>query len=239
MPWTLQRCVALCLPLWLALPCAPAFAQREAQWDAQLNWLSSERYRGTSLSDGKPAWHASLNVDHDSGLYGGAAASVNAGSPAHGQRLQLYAGMAQPLASTGLSWDVGAMAYRHTSGGEYQAYQYGEGYLGLMGDAWQARWAHAPRYAGTNLSANYMELDGLYKLTPDWAWQSHIGLLSLNHAPPATEAAHPLPHGPTQIDVRLALSTRWLGCRITMAADALASAHQSSTAWALALGWRL
>lgn len=63
MPGIAGRTVALFLG---ALACSPA---RAADWTAEIGLVSDYRYRGLSLSDGRPAVQASLAAEHAYGAY--------------------------------------------------------------------------------------------------------------------------------------------------------------------------
>lgn len=219
--------------LWLMLASAPAFAQ----WDGQVEWLSDERYRGLSLSEHRPAWRASLNVDHDSGLYGGAQASTDVSLASRNRRYRLYGGFAQAFSGASLSWEAGLQGYRNEPGQEYRPYSFLEPYLGLHGQGWHLRWTHADRYLGMPLSAHYAEINAARGLGAGWTLQGHAGVLHLSGPPPANHDTR-MPRDADQLDLRLSLSTQWDRWRMAVSGDASASSHLAQAHAAVALGLR-
>src|SRR5574338_1631076 len=87
-----------------------------AQLSGSLGIVSDYRYRGVSLSDGKPAAQFGVAYDGAGGWYAGAFASTaDFGRPARADVQWLpYAGYADSL-FPGLAWDVGLS--RQTGGG--------------------------------------------------------------------------------------------------------------------------
>jgi len=153
-------------------------AQAQASVSGSVSVVSDYRWRGYSLSDGRPAAQATLAYDHPSGAYAGLfVSSVRLGAEREtGIQGLGYAGYSARLAS-GVSWDAG-VSYSDFS--RPSNYAYAEYHVGLAHVEWNARLSHAPRYFGQEYSASYAELN----LTPwsdrDLAPLLHIGLL---HSP--------------------------------------------------------
>lgn len=63
----------------LALACLPATPANASDLSAEIGLVSDYRYRGLSLSDGRPAIQASVTFEHDSGLYAEAWSSTIGG----------------------------------------------------------------------------------------------------------------------------------------------------------------
>ncbi len=83
--------------------------------------VSDYRFRGISLSDKDPAIQGAVDIEHKSGLYGGAWASTIKNSPADVET-DLYAGWRGSAGSVGL--DVGATAYLYPGGADLDYYEF-------------------------------------------------------------------------------------------------------------------
>jgi len=145
-----------------------------AQTSVSVSLLSDYRYRGETLSDGQPAPQINVNLDSDSGWYGGALASGNIHLGDH-QMAQLlaYAGYAQRMAS-GWSWEAGATDTTFTQASDRN---YGELYVGLSGERISGRLYLAPRYFGYDSRTLYAEINGFYPLHDKLNLVGHAGLL--------------------------------------------------------------
>lgn len=168
----------------------------QAYVSGSVSAVSDYRYRGYSMSDGRPAAQATLAYDHPSGAYAGlfvSSARLGAERETGIQGLG-YAGYSRRLAS-GMSWDAGVAysAFSRPSGYDYAEYR-----VGLAHVDWNAKLSYAPRYFGRQFSASYVELN----LTP-WSDRElapllHVGLLR------SPGAAYP---GPRQVwDGRIGLA---------------------------------
>lgn len=145
-----------------------------AQFSGNVAVLSDYRYRGASLSDGRPAAQVSLAYDHAAGGYAGLL--VSSVRYAHnGQAdtwLLPYLGYAWRL-HPGVHAEVGAQ-YGDFAGTGY--YDYAEFYAGLSSDRLGARLYYSPRYFG-QVSAAYLELNATHPLSEHLRMLGHIGLL--------------------------------------------------------------
>ena len=92
-----------------ALASTPAVA---ADWSAEVGVVSDYRYRGLSLSNGKPAVQGSISVEHESGAYAELWASSLTGNSANRTEIDATAGYAFSLTET-LSLDVSATYYAY------------------------------------------------------------------------------------------------------------------------------
>ncbi|HET7527667.1 MAG TPA: TorF family putative porin, partial [Burkholderiaceae bacterium] len=132
-------------------------ATAHAQTGAGVAWVSDERFRGVSLSNSNPAVRASLNYDHPSGWYvGGAAADVELDTQRRQFALFSYLGYAQRTAS-GLGWELGATAANFAVDSRYN---YGEAFVGLIAQRWNARVYASPSYFGSGHATVYAEING-------------------------------------------------------------------------------
>ena len=78
-----------------------------AQASASVALVSDDRYRGVSLSDGRPVLQFGAGYDADDGGYAGGFLSGARLDGRDAARWQLYAGRARRFGD-GASWDVGA-----------------------------------------------------------------------------------------------------------------------------------
>ncbi|MEP6632791.1 MAG: TorF family putative porin [Luteimonas sp.] len=161
------------IALMALLSAAPACAQLSGS--AAL--LSDYRYRGVSLSDGKPAAQLGLTYDFDDGIYAGLLFSST--QFAYGRRsgalLLPYVGYAKRL-NGGLSWEVGAQYSRFTG---TNCCGYAEIYAGFGSDHLYGRLYYSPDYFG-RASTLYAELDGNRAVGEHWRAFAHAGLLRFN-----------------------------------------------------------
>ena len=160
---------------WLSVPlalmvAAPAWAQVSASVRA---W-SDYRYRGASLSDGKPALQLHAGYDAAGGGYAGAMlSSVRVGESGKAELMALaYAGWTLPLRG---AWhaDAGAQYVAFTQSHEYD---YAELYAGLSTRKASLRLHYAADYFGGG-SAWYAEYDIRHALSERWTVIAHAGLL--------------------------------------------------------------
>jgi len=202
-----------------------------AQVSGSVSLVSDYRFRGMSLSDGRPAAQATLSYDHPSGAYAGLFLSSVRFSAEAGSGLQTlaHAGYAARLDS-GLSWDLGA-AYSYYS--NPRGYAYDEVHVGVAHTDWSARLSYAPRYFVDEVSAAYAQLS----LTPhserDFVPLLHIGFL---------RASAPAYYGPrSRWDGRIGLAynherlTLQLSWGSVSRAGGFGDERQDKSAWVLRL----
>ena len=156
-----------------------------AQTGADVALVSDERFRGVSLSNSNPALRASLNYDHPSGWYvGGTAADVEFDTQRRQGALFSYLGYAQRTAS-GLGWEIGATAANFAVDTRYN---YGEGYVGLIAQRWNARVYASPSYFGSDHSTVYAEVNGGLPLNQPLGRPltlfGHVGVLASGRGSP-------------------------------------------------------
>ena len=148
-----------------------------AQISGAVSIFSDDRYRGYTLSDGRPVGILDLYYDDPSGFYGTVSgklvASEHAGIRPLG--LVLNAGYARRL-SSGLTIDVGAT---HSTYSEYSdraaARSYTEAYAGLSGKFLTARIYASPDYLKDG--SLYGELNATAEIAPKLTLSGHAGLL--------------------------------------------------------------
>lgn len=162
----------------LTLLASPALAQLSG--NAAL--LSDYRYRGISLTNGKPAAQVTVTYDDPNGWYaGGALAAVLARCRNRCGGLQgvVYAGYAAQQPS-GVTWDVGGN-FRFSAAGDN--YHFGEAHAGIGYRDLTARVHYAPDYFGQNVSAVYAELNQALPLGDRARLLGHVGWLRTGAGP--------------------------------------------------------
>jgi len=184
--------------LWLAA--APA----QAQLGLSASLGSDFRYRGFSLSDGKPALSVTANYDHPAGGYLNAAAIVADTADKGVQALgyQAYAGWAWRL-DPDTSWDLGVTHSDLTDylRPRYRA-RYSEAYAGFSWRGASAHLYYSPDYLGEGGDTLYGSLDGSLVPRTDWRLFGHLGVL----APVRTNANSDFRD--PQIDLRAGVARR-------------------------------
>ncbi|SFV00636.1 conserved hypothetical protein [Pseudoduganella namucuonensis] len=195
----------------VALLCCWQAREAGAQLTGSVGVVSDYLYRGSSLSQGKPAAQLTLAYDSPDGWHAGVfAARVKLAGAARGSMQYIgYAGYARRLAS-GLSWDAGAAhyAYKPDSTQDYQ-----ELHAGLAADRVNARIAYSPDYLGLGIPTAYAEMNGSYPLWRDVSLFAHAGYL-------ASLSASPLFGDMRQMDGRVGLGAELGGFRWQLAWDA-------------------
>ena len=166
--------------------------------------MSDFRYRGFTLSDGRPAIDLSVSYDHPSGAYF-AISGIGAATAHDGAQLlgyQAYLGYARRTKS-GASLDIGV---NHTRISEFawprERLEYSEIYAGVSWKDVSAHVYYSPNYLGDHWSAVYLDLSGTVRLDPNWRLFGHFGVLE----PVAGRSGWETPN--TQYDLRAGLAVR-------------------------------
>lgn len=221
----------------LLLPAAVA-----AQTTIQVAALSDYRQRGVSLSQNRPALQATLNYDHESGVFAGLTATnvrlsteitsqSNASSAydpyigssvrrvtigSSGIGTQWYAGYAGSITED-LAWEAGAIVYRYPRRNGFPDYDYTEKFVGFSSDQFALRWYDSNDYYGSNVRMSYVEANFTQPFSDHWFMALHAGRIAVHpHAFAASE----------RFDYRLGLGFRmqqhsvielaWNGASATM-----------------------
>jgi uncharacterized protein (TIGR02001 family) len=150
-----------------------------AEVGAAVSVFSDARFRGYSLSSGRPVAVLDVSYDDPGGLYGAVSASAVASSD-DGLRplgLQLSGGYAKRLPG-GVTIDVGAVhsSYTHYSS-RGDATSYTEVYAGVARDFLTSRIYLSPHYFGHGTKAVYGELDAAVSPLRKLRLDGHVGLL--------------------------------------------------------------
>lgn len=155
-----------------------------AQVGAAVSIFSDARFRGYSLSAGRPAAFLDISYDDSSGAYAAVSTSVVASSNGlHPLALQLNGGYAKRLPS-GLTLDLGiANSYYSRYSSAYPGKSYTEIYAGLSGKLISSRLYFSPHYFGDGERTLYGELDGAISPASSLSLEGHVGLLvPLHHS---------------------------------------------------------
>jgi uncharacterized protein (TIGR02001 family) len=183
----------------LALVCLFACRGAAAQLGASLTLESDYRFRGVSLSGGKPDAHLALAWDHPGGAYAGASATAVELEPGQRRAARMgYRGYARRADPLGLGWEAGVSAAHFVAA---TGYDYAELYAGVIGERWNARLAFSPDYFNQGARTLYAELNGGRNLARPWRVFGHVGALDALDA-------RALPSGASRLrfDVRLGVA---------------------------------
>jgi len=152
----------------------------QAQFGASIGVESDYRFRGVSLSDGRPDLRLSVAWDHASGVFAGA--SVTGVEFTRGRRTVQwlgYVGVVKRMTPE-LGAEVGVTG--STFGGDTR-YDYSEAFVGLSAERWSLRAYYAPDYFGFRQATAYLELDANVPLAPRWRLLGHAGALAAVSGP--------------------------------------------------------
>jgi len=161
----------------VGLACWAAPAQAEA--GATVSIFNDLRFRGFSLSQGRPVGIFDFAYDDPSGLYADVAGTGvlrRSGDPTP-LGLQLSGGYAKRLASgTTLDFGITHSSYSHYSRGE-RGSSYTEVYAGISHGALSSRVFVSPHYFENGRWTAYGEVNGNFSLAPKWSLDAHAGTL--------------------------------------------------------------
>ena len=172
---------------------------------ATVSIFSDDRYRGYSLSDGRPVGTFDFAYDDASGFYADAAGT---GVISHGDPsvlgAQLNGGYARQLKSgTTLDFGVIYSTYSHYSHSGSRK-SYAELYAGIVRGALSSRIFLSPHYSEAGLWTAYGEINGNNSPARRWSIDAHAGILLPLRSPDNNENYRPA------FDARLGV-TRELG----------------------------
>ena len=192
---------------------APARAQVAVSVSAD----SDDRFRGVSLSDGRPVLSASLAYDHDSGAYVGAEVSAVEGPGRNPQLLGYvdYAGYSARV-KAGVAWDLGVTNAHYTepAGAGYTVNDT-EVYVGLVTDNVSAHLYYSPNYFGEGAQILYMDVDGAVRPARHWRLFGHVGALT------SVGGQTGLVGRGAHVDVRAGVAFEFKGCELRLAWTAI------------------
>lgn len=147
-----------------------------AQVSGNVALLSDYRFRGESLTEGRPALQAGVNYDHSSGLFlGGLVSNVRIDPDVAGLSALLYGGYTRPI-NERASWDVGVVTYVFPHPSMGPGYDYTEAFVGASFETLSSRLYYTNSYFGAG-QAVYLELNGTRPINDRIGLTGHIGYL--------------------------------------------------------------
>ena len=151
----------------------------QAEVGATVSAFSDLRFRGISLSEGRPVGIFDFAYDDASGVYAEASASgvLRSGGEPAPLGIQFSGGYARRLKS-GTSIDLGMThsSYSRYSNGQ-RGRAYTEVYAGLAHGALSSRIFFSPHYSVSGRWTAYGELNGNFSPATNWGLNTHIGML--------------------------------------------------------------
>lgn len=145
---------------------------------ATVSFFSDERFRGYSLSDGRPVAVLDLAYDDPSGFYADASGTgvFRNGHPSP-LGLEVNAGYAKRLKSgTSLDFGVTNSTYSHYFK-SHAARSYSEIYAGISRGGLSSRIFLSPHYSESGLWTAYGEVNGSFSPARNWSLDGHAGML--------------------------------------------------------------
>lgn len=156
---------------------APANAA--AQVAVSMSLKTDERFRGRSLSDGRPVATLGMSYEGKGGPYiGGSATATLTGKERAGLLgAQAYAGYATRT-SSGVGLDAGIVAYLLTSrySGDRED-RYVEVYAGISRGPLSGYLRFSPDYLGGHTPVVYADINAAHQIAPKWRLSGHLGAL--------------------------------------------------------------
>jgi uncharacterized protein (TIGR02001 family) len=190
---------SLLRPFIMAGVMAIAGSQACAQISGNVSLVSGYWYRGAMLSNAHPQPQLHLGYDGKDGWYaGGFASGVDLG-PRTGSQVQLmtYAGYLGHLPGD-IRWEAGLIKSAFLNAA---AYNYLEGFAGILSDNLSARLYFSPDYFGARIRTIYAELNGSYPLMERIQLVGHVGHLQI-----FPDAAGRGPESRSRHDISIGLS---------------------------------
>jgi uncharacterized protein (TIGR02001 family) len=150
-----------------------------AQVGAAVSFFTDNRFRGYSLSDGRPVATLDVSYDAPSGLYGNISGSMVA-TRHDGLRplgVQLNGGYAKRL-SSGLTVDAGVIHSNYFHYASREPRSYNEVYVGIAGKVLSSRIYVSPDYLGSGDWTIYGEADANVPVARKLRLTGHAGVLA-------------------------------------------------------------
>jgi uncharacterized protein (TIGR02001 family) len=164
---------------------------------------SDDRFRGRSVSQGRPTADLDISYDAQNGAYLGLAAAAVAAQHdgLRPLRVQAYAGYAVRLpAGPSLDFGVSHTNYTEYYNGGGQGAGYTELYAGVITRRFATHLYYSPNYFGSHDATLYGEVDTTVNPAAGWRLSAHAGLLTLLNGPRPAELKS------TQYDWRLGVA---------------------------------
>lgn len=148
---------------------SPAAALAQASMSATV--MSDYRYRGLTLSDGRPALQWGLAWEHRSGWFAGTMATSTRIADTSGLQWLSYVGHVTRLEG-GLAWEAGV---QHVAFSSNQARDYQEVFVGIASAQWNARLYYQGPAMGSGGHGVYLEANGSRALGERVQLLGHLG----------------------------------------------------------------
>lgn len=151
--------------------------------------FSDERFRGYSLSDGRPVAILDFAYDDPSGFYADVSGTgvLRRGGKPDPLGLQLGGGYAKRLKSgTTLDLGITQSTYSYYSGGGPRK-SYTEVYAGISRGGLSSRVFLSPHYSEAGLWTAYGEVNGTLSPARKWSLDGHVGMLVPLRTPASDE----------------------------------------------------
>ncbi|HXA47901.1 MAG TPA: TorF family putative porin [Burkholderiaceae bacterium] len=185
-----------------------------AQISGNATIVSDYRYRGVSLSQGRPVAQVDVGYDNPNGWYAGILASGVKLDYTETEQYVAYTGYAGKFLS-GMNWEAGASDVRFV--GE-SGYNYAEEFIGLTSDHFNGRVYFSPSYFDHDAHTVYAELNAAYPFQDHFQLLAHIGLLytlRVDNGPPSP------PDVPSRYDGRVGVNVKVVDWNVQLAWVAL------------------
>lgn len=169
----------------MSLTICSAAAPASAQLGATVSAFSDERFRGFSLSEGRPVAVLDLAYDDPSGFYldGSGSLVFHHGAEPAPLGLQLAGGYAKRLRSgTTIDFGVTHSSYSHYSNGR-QGDSYTEVYAGIARGFLSSRFFVSPHYFTSGRWTAYGEVNANFVPVSRWSFDAHLGMLAVIRSP--------------------------------------------------------
>jgi uncharacterized protein (TIGR02001 family) len=171
---TAARLLAGCALILAAAAAPPA----HAQVSANIGFETDYRFRGRTISDGKPVVTADIDYDDRSGFYlGGSMTASVTGSDPGVLNVQGDAGYARRV-SPSLTIDLGIVRSQYTAKVHGTPFHYTEFYAGLSSHGVSARLYYSPDYLAPGVGTLYGELEFAVSPLKHWQLSAHAGKLA-------------------------------------------------------------
>ncbi len=169
----------------MLLFCLAAPSGARAQATASVSLESDYRYRGISLSNGRPSFAVNAAFDHSSGFYAGGSAIAQDTEHQGVQMLGFVEYLGYAIRPGGnLSFDVGVnnQDYHEYNNRRYDLH-YSEVYAGVVKRNVSLHLYYSPNYAQSGWNALYTDLSGAFRPADKWRLFGHVGILTPVNTP--------------------------------------------------------
>lgn len=164
-----------------------------AEFSGTPSLTSDYDYRGFSQTAEGFAIQGSLDYEHNSGFYASAwGSSLDWGQDSDADiEIDFIAGFSREFGASGISWDVGYLAYTYPG---LSSANFGEFYGGFSWDAFSIKLSYSDDFAGVGKSAWYLDGGYSYEWASGWS-MSVYGGYSFGHAFDVVEPFGIIPFG--------------------------------------------